>query len=249
MILNADLESYCTYRMLKHLGIDFRTMYFDLEEQCTEEDLHWVGRYATDTIIEGRLRSFADARDQDHAEIPSPNLLMALAATMYDSTVVIAGVKDGTLADKSPLAFREIESCLRIARNNTKIQVSSPVWKYTRAELVAEAMKSWGVTREDLVWSVCCQNAVNARYVLAARPMAHNFCGFCQRCIWKAFALHDNGISLPLDQEALQYTWDNLNSYSPEQQRTARAYFKWRESHGQIDFEHAAGVGGSPGQS
>jgi len=146
-------------------------------------------------IIIDRSLSLSKIQEGDNAYIPHRNLLFASIASNYGSTVVIAGLKDDMVEDKNPKAFNLMSEVLS-ATSKKDINVLSPFWGMTKAEIVAWFLANVPDAKAMLGISVSC-------YAGEAN------CGMCPSCFRKACALWENDIKTHFRDDLLMRHYYN----------------------------------------
>jgi len=115
--------------------------------------------------------------------IPHRNLLFASRAAATGAyEVVIAGLKDDKVEDKTKDAFKIMSNCLSCI-GKTPVLVTSPFWNFTKEDILKWFVKIYPEAIEVLQKSVSCYNGTNRK------P-----CWECESCFRKACALYSVGI-------------------------------------------------------
>jgi 7-cyano-7-deazaguanine synthase len=180
LLFSGGVDSFCAYYYLNKP----QTVYFDLRTRYSHKELKYIKNAFPNTIIDDSL----DLRSReigDKAYVPFRNLLIACQAAHYSDTIIIAGLKDDKVSDKNEEVFVEM-SCLLSKMEGRQINVTSPFWQHTKAEVVRWYLEDFGGTPSDLVNTVSCYSATSTSY-----------CGQCPCCFRKWCALTTNGISMP----------------------------------------------------
>jgi 7-cyano-7-deazaguanine synthase len=116
----------------------------------------------------------------EDAFIPARNLLLATVGSWYGSKVCIGGIKGDNVEDNNPEAHKQMSGILS-AQSRKTIEVFSPFWEMTKADIVAWYLEHVG-DEELLHLSTSCYH-----------PTEHQ-CGDCGSCFRKWVALKANGI-------------------------------------------------------
>jgi 7-cyano-7-deazaguanine synthase len=167
-----------------------QAVYFDLGTKYTEKEIKCLNNLKQiipdfDYTLDDSLQSFGKLEEGVHAFIPFRNLLFATAcAANYEADeVVMAGIKDDNVCDKSPAAFRAMSNCLtKVNVDKKPVKVSSPFWKMDKVDIVKLFVKSEPNAIEILKTSVSCYSKTPGS------------CGDCPSCIRKWAALTYAGI-------------------------------------------------------
>lgn len=176
LCFSGGLDSLAAYY---YLGCP-DTVYFDYGGYCDKE-LTAVRRLVPETIIDRSLDLFKDSIGPN-AFIPYRNLLFALRAAKYGNTVIIAGIKDDMVSDKSPHAFQVMTDAMKHL-DVRPVSVYSPFWEFTKEDIV-EYLLSLPNGKDMIMQSTSCYHPTE------------NFCGSCPSCFRKACALKAFGIEL-----------------------------------------------------
>jgi 7-cyano-7-deazaguanine synthase len=130
-----------------------------------------------------------DFSQEKEIYIPHRNLLFASRASVYAQEVVIAGLKDDCVEDKTPAAF-DLMSYTLSAIGKEKVRVTSPFWQMTKSDLIKWAIDNVVTFPDIFRFSISCYNTKNGE------P-----CYSCPSCFRKACALNENGIYYPFNKE------------------------------------------------
>lgn len=176
LCFSGGLDSLAAYYFL---GCP-KTVYFDYGGYCDKE-LTTVRKLVPETVIDKSLDLFKDSIGPN-AYIPYRNLLFALRAAKYGNRVIIAGIKDDMVSDKSPHAFQVMTNAMQYL-DTVPVSVSSPFWEFTKEDIV-EYLLSLPNGKDMIMQSTSCYHPTE------------NFCGSCPSCFRKACALKAFGIEL-----------------------------------------------------
>lgn len=200
LLFSGGIDSFVAYH---YLGKP-QTIYFDLRTRYAEKEKMVIKKLIPWTVIDNSL-NLRDREYGDKAYVPFRNLLLACQAVKYSDTIVIAGVADDQVSDKSKEVFQKF-SILLSELENRSITVCSPFWDLTKEKVVKWYIENVG---DDLLLeTVSCYSAGNETY-----------CGTCPSCFRKWCALRANGYDLKFYNKDLmsQYYQDALNNkYTPD---------------------------------
>jgi hypothetical protein len=143
--------------------------------------------------------------------IPHRNLLFASRASQYGQNVIIAGLKDDMVEDKTEWAFDVMSYCLTAIGRET-ILVSSPFWEMTKSDICRWFLNNVPFAENILRKSISCYNGSG----IAA-------CNHCESCFRKACALFDNGISVPFFNDKMIHEYQAKavhGHYDPERNKS-----------------------------
>lgn len=214
LLVSGGLDSYIACRYLEEVG-----------EACIIEPLfiNYSGKYTTKELevckqLYGKLTidctlNFIDKEIGEKAFIKNRNAYFALIASNYGNEIVMGGLKDDKVGDKSPAAFLAMENLLNTNNSDSRYSVFSPFWRKTKSDIIKWYINS-GFAIDDLLQTTSCYH-----------PTEH-FCGKCPSCFRKWCAFSDNGIShhLPTfnNNEMVKKYLDNIESYDIERQRSIK---------------------------
>jgi len=124
------------------------------------------------------------------AYIPHRNLLFASAASKYGNEVVICGVKDDMVPDKTPKAFEKMSAVLSDI-GKEEVTVTSPFWDKTKAEVVQWMLDNVPDAENVIRTSVSCYSG------------HYGECGWCEACFRKACAMYSCGLVMPFGNKEM----------------------------------------------
>jgi len=200
LLFSGGIDSYVAWHYLNKP----KTVYFNLNTPYSFKEEKIIKKLIPSTSIEYVL-NLASRQIGDHAYIPYRNLYLAMLASKYSDTIVIAGVKDDDVSDKNEKIFKEFSELLSKLENRP-ILVTSPFWDMTKEQVIAWYLQHH--TSEKLLETISCYSD---EFV--------NYCGKCPSCFRKWCALRVNEIVLPfhnrkLMEEYLMRAYDG--HYIPE---------------------------------
>lgn len=162
-----------------------QTIFFDTGTYSDAEK-EAVLRIAPHTIIDKSL-DFSNIKVDESGYIPNRNFLFAARASQYSNEIIIAGMKDDLVSDKTPEAFEAMSKVLtKISKDAYQINVTSPFWDMTKAEAVAEFLDADDTASEVLINTFSCYT-----------PKDGKECHTCPACFRKWNALWENKIITP----------------------------------------------------
>ncbi len=141
--------------------------------------------------------------------VPARNLTFASAvASAYDpDEIVIAGLRDDVVVDKTPEAFTEMSNIIS-KFSKKQIKVISPFWGKSKGEIVGEFLQ-WHKSA-DLIIRECFS---------CYSPVDHWHCGNCPACFRRYVAMVTNGIPADFDNKALIIEYlDKIHRYDSDRQ-------------------------------
>jgi 7-cyano-7-deazaguanine synthase len=192
LLFSGGVDSFCAYH---YLGRP-QTVYFDLKTKCAKKEKKYVQRLVSDIIIDESLNLSGKEIGQN-AYVPFRNLLLASQAAWYSDTIYIVGLKDDKVSDKNEAIFKDMSTLLSKIEGR-KIQILSPFWKHTKAEVVAWYLKNVTSDPDQLLETVACYSEEDT-----------NYCGKCPCCFRKWNAFRANGIKLDFYNKELMDDYYN----------------------------------------
>jgi 7-cyano-7-deazaguanine synthase in queuosine biosynthesis len=186
LLFSGGIDSFCAYH---YLGKP-QTVYFDLKTRYAQKERKYVLQIIPSTIIDNSL-NLSDREYGEKAYVPFRNLLLAAQAVKYSDTIYIAGLKDDKVSDKNESVFKRM-SALLSEMERRQIQILSPFWEMTKAQVVEWYLKNVTSNPEKLLSTVSCYSEEDT-----------NYCGKCPCCFRKWNALQANGIDIDFYNESL----------------------------------------------
>jgi len=149
--------------------------------------------------------------------IPHRNLLFASAASKYGNEVVICGLEDDMVPDKTPEAFEKMSAVLSDI-GKEEVTVTSPFWDKTKAEVVQWMLDNVPDAENVIRTSVSCYSC---RY---------GECGWCEACFRKACAMYSCRLVMPFGnkemvKEYLRKAYDGV--YIPSRCETIKKFAQY----------------------
>ena len=180
LLFSGGIDSYVAWHFLDKP----QTVYFNLRSRYSAKEMVVVQRLIPSTIIENTI-NLGSREVGENAYVPFRNLHLALLATKYSDTIIIAGLKDDMVDDKNEDIFKDF-SYLMSKMMGRSIQVISPFWNKTKEQVVKWYLDNGGAPY-DLLNTVSCYSSSSNIY-----------CGKCPACFRKYVALKVNGIDAGL---------------------------------------------------
>ena len=132
-------------------------------------------------IIKGiNLGQFEEGKK---AYIQGRNLHLALLGANYGDRIIMAGIQDDKVLDKSPKSFKKMSDTISFITGKN-IQVYSPFWKMSKSEVIKWMLKNTKNAKEILKMSVSCYSNTKGQ------------CGRCPACLRKAIAFETCGLDI-----------------------------------------------------
>lgn len=190
LLFSGGLDSYIAWHWLGKP----QTVYFDLGTPYSSYEIKVIKELIPTTIIDSSLNlASRQMLDSDTAFIPMRNLYLAMLACKYGEEIIICGLKDDNVGDKTPQAFARFTVSLS-ALNNRQIKVTSPFWGMTKADIVKWYLETYQGDKAKLLETISCYTpSLDTK----AFRLNKRYCGKCRCCFRKWNALFVNGIELP----------------------------------------------------
>lgn len=177
LLFSGGIDSLVAYHYLDKP----QTVYFNLKNRYADKEIKVVKDLVPDTIIDNSLNLWA-LENPVSGYIPFRNLHIACLAARYADTIVIAGVADDRVSDKNEEIFREFSSLLSKLEGR-RIEVMSPFWGMTKAQVVSWYIKHVGDVQR-LTSAVSCYSTDQF------------YCAKCTACFRKWLAFYQSGIKM-----------------------------------------------------
>lgn len=181
-----------------------KTVYFRCSEYSNKE-AEVVRKLVPKTIIDTSM-DLTGAATGVNAYIPYRNLLFALRAANYGTEIIIAGIKDDKVSDKSPEAFDLMTTVMNHLDPDGHISVTSPFWDWTKEDIVRFLLIQPS-GRALIETSTSCYHPTKT------------YCGACPSCFRKACALWKSGNHLKWHNKEMMLDYLNRakkGQYIPE---------------------------------
>lgn len=208
LLFSGGIDSYVGYFYLKKTYNlkELKTVYFDLGAPYNKREIKVVKKLIPETIIDESLK-VGDTQRGVNAFIPYRNMLIAMLCAKYGKRIWICGLKDDKVEDKNPAAFHKMQDCLNfISKPEDKIEIDSPFWEMTKADVVKWYMENVDYTGKGLLNTISCYDGNEKT----------NYCGRCPSCFRKFNALKENGIDIEFyNQEMLDDYIKRAEQYEP----------------------------------
>ena len=189
LLFSGGLDSYIAYFYLqKCYPSDYITpIYIDYQGKYCKKEMKNIRELIPQTVIIESVLNFSQNEIGEKCYIPNRNLYLASIAAEYGNKVIIGGLKDDNVGDKSIPFCLALSDTLSISMGR-KIIVDSPFWNMEKVDIIKWFLNEFGdteSTRNFLLKTTSCYS-VNEQY-----------CGRCPSCFRKACALNYNGFDLP----------------------------------------------------
>jgi len=192
LLFSCGLDCLCTNQIFKPdilLHINYGGKYGNQERKSLKR-LIKIGTIDKNKVIEINIGTWLGNKERDDLIIPSRNIYFVTLAADLGETIWLASVKGDRSFDKDNKFYNHMQRLLNHTWDEqhwTKkrvFNISSPVKKYTKTQLIKLFLKKGGKV-EWLLASYSCYKGDD-------KP-----CGLCKPCIRKAIALENCGISIP----------------------------------------------------
>jgi len=135
----------------------------------------------------------------DKAYIIHRNLILACIGCNYGDRIIIAGIEDDNVEDKSPEAFENMSNCLNsISKPGNNFEIYSPFWSMSKSEIINWMLKNVNNAENILRTSVSCYSENSGQ------------CGKCPSCLRKAIAFEACNLKLDFFQNDIKKKGSSL---------------------------------------
>ena len=192
ILVSGGVDSFAAYKCYTQELIDYEweniPVFIDYKGMYTHKEKEVVRELYGDSlyIIED-LFDFSKFENQSSAYIPNRNVLLALGVLFHfpeADEIIMAGLKDDNVSDKTKEAFAKITAMLNETHSKT-VKVVSPFWETNKSEVVSFLLER-GVDKEELFKTCSCYHSSNEKW-----------CGECRSCFRRFCAFFDNDIIDP----------------------------------------------------
>lgn len=159
--------------------VDLNSDYSKLELECIKKLEKLIPDLKVE-IIKGI--DLGQYERKKNAFIPNRNLILASLVTDYGNRIILAGIQDDRVCDKSEKAFKLMSKCLTGINESEEIEVYSPFWKMSKIKIIRWMLDNVKDAEKILKTSVSCYSSGAGQ------------CGNCKSCMRKYFALKINNI-------------------------------------------------------
>ncbi len=191
LLFSGGVDSYLAWHWLGKPA----TVYFNTQNRYADRELAVVKDLIPQTVVDATL-NFQSREIGDNAHIDFRNLHFALLAAHYSDDIVIVGIQDDVVEDKSELVFAKF-SILMSEMMRRPIKVWSPFWEVSKEEIVRWYLSACDGGREEGIRNLL-------RTISCYSPLCGtNYCGACRSCFRKWVAFVNNGIPLAFGNDDL----------------------------------------------
>lgn len=214
VLVSGGLDSAIAYHLLaREPDGEVIPVFIDYKQSYLEKELRVCREVYGDALRVLRV----DGPKQSNAEtsfVPNRNVFFASYVTlaMYPDRIIMGGLADDNVADKTPEVFEEISALISKTSGKT-VAVDSILWKFTKGQAVAMFLAS-GIpnARETLLKAVSCYSESHAGH-----------CGDCPACYRRYVALMSNGIECePLSERIIDIYRTKAVTNNYDEDRLAR---------------------------
>lgn len=182
VLVSGGMDSFVAYHYEQKKGENVMALYVDYKGRYCQNERKKVIELFPKLFIDMSLH-LKKWEIGDKAFIKNRNALFALIASNYGSKIVMGGLKDDHVGDKTPQAFKAMETLLNTI-NDTEHKVYSPFWEMEKVDVLEWYLRS-GLPREDVLKTHSCySNKPQPCQRCAAcfrRFCAFTYCGvFCE---------------------------------------------------------------------
>lgn len=207
LLVSGGIDSFIAAKYLEQNRYSARYLYIDYHGKYTKKELK-ICKNLYPTLEVNTSLNFKGMEQGEKAFIKNRNAYFALIGSNYGKTIVIAGLKDDNVGDKSREAFIQMQNLLSEI-NGEDYAVISPFWRKTKSDII-----KWYIENNfnimDLLQTTSCYHSTET------------YCGRCPSCFRKWCAFNDNEIASYLPEfkniELVQQYVKNVSNYDKERQ-------------------------------
>lgn len=160
ILVSGGMDSFIAYHYEKNRNRDVLPLFIDYKGRyCTHEKKTAVNLFPDLRIdLSLHLKKWEKG---PKAFIKNRNALFALIASNYGRRIVMGGLKDDNVGDKTPKAFKAMEMLLNTINDDGEYEVLSPFWEMEKVQVLEWYLQS-GLPREDILKTRSCYaNKIN----------------------------------------------------------------------------------------
>lgn len=207
ILVSGGIDSYCAWHHYNsyHGSVNIPVFIYYNQAYAEKEIAACRELYDDFTIL--KVGYVTRSQTKNNPFIPCRNLTFAssVAMSFEPDEIVISGLRDDNVVDKSPRAFKEMSAFIS-EHSNFQVNITSPFFKKSKGEVVADFLKNNGSV-DKLLMCVSCYEA------------SEGHCNDCPACFRRFVALASNGIpcSRPSSRVIQEYL-KNIHKYDPDRQ-------------------------------
>lgn len=212
LLFSGGLDSFIAYHWYKSSLIDVTPIYIDYNGKYCKKEMKSIRELIPETEIIEHVFNFSQKEIGEKCYIPNRNIYLASIAAEYGSTVILGGLKDDNVGDKSERFCHHLSETLSCSIGE-RIRVTSPFWNMEKVEIIDWFLNDFKGSKESLLKTVSCY------------AEKEHYCGKCPSCFRKACALNYNGFNLPFyNLDLASYYFLNKDSF-PEKRKVSIEQF------------------------
>lgn len=138
VLVSGGLDSFVAYHYLREEGLNPSTLYIDYKGRYCWKEKKAVEKLFPGTIMDNSL-NLSKFEVGEKAFIKNRNAMFALIASNYADRIVMAGLKDDHVGDKTPRSFNLMANLLNEMESpeiTGKHRVYSPFWSMEKLEVL-----------------------------------------------------------------------------------------------------------------
>lgn len=198
LLFSGGMDSFIAYHYMNVLktggknDFSITPVYVYYYGRYCEKELKVVKNLLPQTIVVKDSINLANLEMGEKAYIPNRNIYLTTVASNYADTVMMGGLKDDRIGDKSPLFCQQLSNTLTCSLGR-QIVVNSPFWHMEKIQVINWYISYFGKkkAKERLLETTSCYDP------------HEKYCGHCPSCFRKFCALLYNGIELPYYNKAM----------------------------------------------
>jgi len=190
LLFSGGMDSYIAYMYLTATGMFEKRhiipLYINYHGEYCDAEQEVAVKLIPHTIVLSDVLNLSKLETGEKRYIPNRNLLMASIATNYSNTVMMAGLVDDNVGDKSK-SFCRSASLVLSESLGRDIVFTSPFWSHEKADIVGWLLDVLGkeVALAEIMKTKSCYSKTEL------------YCGKCPSCFRKMCALAYHDIFIP----------------------------------------------------
>jgi 7-cyano-7-deazaguanine synthase in queuosine biosynthesis len=187
VLVSGGVDSYVAFKFMEeNAECPVFPLYIQYGSRYQNKEMEAVKRlYPKYLSIDTTSLNLSQYEVGEKAFILNRNIYLILIAANYGEKIVLGGLKDDRVGDKSPVAFSAIETMLNTVSPDKEFQIISPFWHMEKIDILKWYLDN-KLPVEPLLETVSCYSLKPA-----------NYCGECPACFRKYCAFSYLGLPIP----------------------------------------------------
>jgi 7-cyano-7-deazaguanine synthase in queuosine biosynthesis len=184
LLFSGGVDSFIAYHYLEIEGIDVFPLYINYDGRYCKKEYAAVKSLISGVSIDWSTLRLSHLEKGSKAFIKNRNAYLALVASNYAKNIAIAGMGDDNVGDKTPEAFKAMETLLTTINPGETYKVYSPFFRREKIDILEWYLENIGDV-DSLLKTVSCYSP------------NETFCGICPACFRKFCAFSYVDIHVP----------------------------------------------------